>query len=197
MSATNAACNIYSNVTYSVSSWPPWTAEEGDIASFFVKDLGLALAPKMYPDQSQAFKEVNNSQAFAIGRKEWPILFLDEPLPGAPRHVSSKVSRKYSKNWLRTRTSIKSNLTPEIEKTPNPSNYDAKPWFLRFTAQKSKCQRRFWELDPELLHTCWMCPCRAFYGCFFLVFWFFSAENMGFLKTQISQKGTKTQTSGE
>ena len=38
--------------------------EEGDIASFFVENLGLALAPKMCPDQSQAFKEVNNSQAF-------------------------------------------------------------------------------------------------------------------------------------
>ena len=30
--------------------------EEGDIGRFFVKDLGLALAPKMCPDQSQAFK---------------------------------------------------------------------------------------------------------------------------------------------
>ena len=34
--------------------------EEGDIAIFFVKDVGLALAPKMCPDQSQTFKEVNN-----------------------------------------------------------------------------------------------------------------------------------------
>ena len=43
--------------------------KEGDIASFFVKDLGLALAPKMCPDQSQAFKEVNNREAFT-GRKK-------------------------------------------------------------------------------------------------------------------------------
>ena len=44
--------------------------EEGDIlvASVFVKDPGLALTPKMCPDQSQAFKEVNtrNSQAFTV-----------------------------------------------------------------------------------------------------------------------------------
>ena len=33
---------------------------------FFVKDLGLVLALKMRPDQSQAFKEVNNSQAFTV-----------------------------------------------------------------------------------------------------------------------------------
>ena len=40
------------------------------MASFFVKGLGLALATKMCPDQSQAFKEVNNGQAFTVGRKE-------------------------------------------------------------------------------------------------------------------------------
>ena len=34
--------------------------EDGEIASFFCKDLGLVLAPKLCPDQSQAFKEVNN-----------------------------------------------------------------------------------------------------------------------------------------
>ena len=65
--------------------------KEGDTASFFVKDLGLALAPKMCPDQSQAFKEVNNSQAFTVGRKKnVPFFFLDQPLPGAPRHVCTK-----------------------------------------------------------------------------------------------------------
>ena len=34
--------------------------QEGAGASVFVNDLALALAPKMCPDQSQAFKEVNN-----------------------------------------------------------------------------------------------------------------------------------------
>ena len=40
---------------------------------FFVKDLGQALAPKMCPDQSQAFKEVNTSQAFTVGKKKKKI----------------------------------------------------------------------------------------------------------------------------
>ena len=44
-------------------------------ASFSVKDLGLALAPKMCPDQSQAFKEVNNSHAFIAGRKKMALFF--------------------------------------------------------------------------------------------------------------------------
>ena len=64
--------------------------EEGHIAIFFVEDLGLALAPKMCPDQSQAFKEVNNSQAFTVGRKKTKK--MNEPLPGAPRHVCTKFS---------------------------------------------------------------------------------------------------------
>ena len=51
--------------------------EEGDVlvASFFVKDLGLALAPKMCPDQSQAFKEVSKSQAFTVAEKKCRIIF--------------------------------------------------------------------------------------------------------------------------
>ena len=36
--------------------------DEGDIACFFFKDLGLALAPQMCPDKSQAYKKVNDSQ---------------------------------------------------------------------------------------------------------------------------------------
>ena len=66
------------------------SGEKGDIAIFFlVKALGLALAPKMCPDQSQAFKKVNNRQAFTVGRKKYPF-FLDDPLPGAPRHICTK-----------------------------------------------------------------------------------------------------------
>ena len=95
-----------------------------------------------------------------------------------------KVSRKYSKNWLR-KTNIKSNLTPEIKYTLKPSNYEAKPWFLHFTAQKSKCPRRFREINPEISRTCSMCPCRVFYECFY---WKTIAGNLGSLKTQISQK---------
>ena len=49
--------------------------EEGDIAAFFAKDLGLALAPKLCTDQSHAFKEVNNSQAFTVGKKKAQFLF--------------------------------------------------------------------------------------------------------------------------
>ena len=68
-----------------------------------------------------------------------------------------------------------------MEYTLKPNNYDSKPWFLRFTTQKAKCPRRFWEasLDPEFLHTCLTCPCRAFND------YLFPLENAGFLKPQI------------
>ena len=103
-----------------------------------------------------------------------------------------KVSRKKLKNWLR-RTNIKSNLTLEIKYRRKPRNYNTKPLFLHLTARKSKSPRRVWELDHEILHTCLMCSCRAFYD----VFFFNPAENVWSLKTRISQKNTKTQISDE
>ena len=66
--------------------------EKGDISNFVVKDLGLALTPKMRPDQSQAFIEINASQAFTVARKQSTHFFLNKPLPGAPRHVCTKFS---------------------------------------------------------------------------------------------------------
>ena len=125
------------------------------------------------------------------------LFFLDQPLPGARRHVLYKVSRKNSKNWQR-RTNIKPNLTPKIEYILQPSNYNAKPWFLYLTAQKSKCPRRFWELDHKILRTYLMCPCQAFYESgFFCSFFPFFAENVGSLKTQISPPKTKSRISDE
>ena len=72
--------------------------KEGDTASFFVKDLGLALAPKMCPDQSQAFKEVNDSKAFPWEKKFSLHFFLNEPLPDAPSHACTK----FRANFRRT-----------------------------------------------------------------------------------------------
>ena len=65
------------------------SGEKGDIAIFFlVKALGLALAPKMCPDQSQAFKEVHIIQVFAVGTKK-NTLFSPE-----------RAAFRYSKAWL-------------------------------------------------------------------------------------------------
>ena len=75
LSAANAACSCYvleghssySNVTYlaPVSYWPPWTAEEGDVSSFFCcwgpRD---GASGEMRPDKPRAFENVNNSQLF-------------------------------------------------------------------------------------------------------------------------------------
>ena len=52
-------------------------------------------------------------------------------------------------------------------------------WFKHQTPSSFRCQcpRRFLELDPEILHTCLMCPCRALNECFFSVFF---ARYVGF-----------------
>ena len=178
-------CN--SNVTYLVACWPPWTVKDGDTASSFVKVLGLALAPKMCPVQSQAFKDVNNSQAFTVESKKWPFFVSGRAASRCPKACLYHVSRKYSKSWLR-KTNIKSNLTPEIEYTLKPSNYDAKPWFLHFTAQNLLCPRRFEKMDPEIWHTCLMCPCRAFYEWGFLFFYFFLLEMWDPLRPKYPEK---------
>ena len=73
------------------------------------------LAPNMCPDQSQAFKEFNNSQAFAVGRKtKRNIFFSGRAASGCSKECLHTISRKYSKNWLR-RTIMKSILTLEVE----------------------------------------------------------------------------------
>ena len=138
---------------------------------FFVKDLGLALALKMCPEQSQALNEVNNSQAFTVGRKKWPIVFSGRAGSRCSKACLYKVSRKYSKNWLR-RTNIKSIWTPRIKYTQKPSIYDAKSWFSPFTVPKSNAHSSL-EIDLEIVRTCLMCSCRAFYECVFLFSFFF------------------------
>ena len=54
----------------------PRTVEGGDIANFVGQKLRLALPAKICPDQSQAFKEVNNSQAFTVGRILFYLFFF-------------------------------------------------------------------------------------------------------------------------
>ena len=49
--------------------------EEGDIFGCFVKDVGLALPPKMRAYQSQALKEVKIRKAFTAGRENMAISF--------------------------------------------------------------------------------------------------------------------------
>ena len=149
-------------------------------------DLGLALAPKMCPDQSQTFKEVNNSQAFTIGRKK-NSLFCERAASRCSKACFYKVSRKYSKNRLR-RTNNKSSLSPKIDFTLKPSN-DAKPWFLHFTAQTSKCPRRFGEIRPWNFEHEFNVPLPSLLRMF--LFLFFSLEMWDPLKPNYPKKKHK------
>ena len=66
-------------------------------------------------------------------------------------------------------------------------------WFKHKTPNsfRVQCPRRFWEMDPEILHTRLMCPCRAFTKGIFLFFFVFSLEIEDPFKIQISQKMQK------
>ena len=77
--------------------------EEGDISSFFVQGLGLALVAKTCPHRPQAFKEANTCQAF--GRKTYIYIyniiynicfsfFLKYPIAGTLRHAYRRFARK-------------------------------------------------------------------------------------------------------
>ena len=126
--------------------------------------------PKMCPDQSQAFKDVDNSQAFTISRCS------------LARHVfKTFIANIRRTDCVRQKHEVIFNA--QIESTLKPSNYDSKPWLWHFIAQNSKCPRRFLDIDPDFCTTCLMCPCQALYDLFF-----FAENNVGFRKTQISQK---------
>ena len=65
-----------SHIWYHADRHEQW--EESGIVSFCCEGPTTgASAENMCPDQSQAFKEVNNSQAFTVGRKKLrvPIFF--------------------------------------------------------------------------------------------------------------------------
>ena len=78
---SHAIATRTSHIWYHANRHEQWKSVTKSV--FFAKDLGPV---KMCPDQSQAFNEVNNSQAFTVGRKNND----PEPLPGAPRHVCTK-----------------------------------------------------------------------------------------------------------
>ena len=52
------------------------------------------------------------------------------------------------------------------------------------------------EIDPEIMRTCSMCPCRAFHEWFFN-FWFLSLEIWDPLRPKHKKKIQKTQISGK
>ena len=87
VSVTNAACNSYSNVTLVSIPLTAINGGEGDITIFFVQGLGLALAAKMCPHRPQAFKKVENGQAFPSEFFFFHFFFLNEPVTGTPRHA--------------------------------------------------------------------------------------------------------------
>ena len=87
---------------YGVDRHEQWKRVAYEAIFFFVevKHRGLVLAPKMCPSQPQAFKEVNNSQAFAYDRKKKKksLIFSGRAAYRCSKACLHKVSRKHSKS---------------------------------------------------------------------------------------------------
>ena len=115
---------------------------------FFVKDRGLALAPRMCPRPITDLQTGQILIGIYCRKKKWAIFFSGPAASRCSKACLYKISRKNSKNWMR-RSNNESNFTPKIEYILKTSNYNAKPWFLYLTTQKKR-PRRFWELDPEI-----------------------------------------------
>ena len=89
-SATNAACNsklerhIFGDMLTAI------TVEEGDIVSFIFLRTGRR---KCVPTNHRPSKRpIVVRRFYRKMQKKHPFFFLNEPLPGAPRHVSTKFS---------------------------------------------------------------------------------------------------------
>ena len=97
--------------------------------------------------------------------------------PAAPRCSKAclcKVSRKYSKDSVGPISSQMSRLKSNI--LLKQTSFDAKPCTSPYENPSVR------ELDPDILQTCLMCPCRALYEHVGKKI----AENVGSVVTQIS-----------
>ena len=97
--------------------------------------------------------------------------------PAAPRCSKAclcKVSRKYSKDSVGPISSQMSRLKSNI--LLKQTSFDAKPCTSPYENPSVR------ELDPDILQTCLMCPCRALYEHVGKKI----AENVGYVVTQIS-----------
>ena len=71
---------------------------------------------------------------------------------------------------------IKQNLAKKLDPILKSSNLKEMTYHSHFYAQNSKCPRRCWEIDAEILHTCFTCPSRGLTPVFFFFFFFFIAN---------------------
>ena len=67
--------------------------EEGDIATFFAQDVGLALVVKTCPHRPQAFENVNNGQAFRWENHFFFFFFFDAAGFQVPQGMPTKKKR--------------------------------------------------------------------------------------------------------
>ena len=178
-SPMNAACTIYSNYTQvlgiiltSINSRRGWHGH------FFFQDPGLALVAKTCPQQPQVIKKTKNGRAFPYDLFFFQFFF-------------ERGDCRYSKAWSHANIrrsdlpmfNIKWNITRKLDATLKPSNYKYLREVHKFSAQKSKCSRRFEEIVKYCTHVLRVHPETWSPRSFFLLF---SAEHIWSKEIQTS-----------
>ena len=87
ISLTNVACTIHSIVTHFGIIFSPRTVKEGDMAiSFFAGPRIGASGENVSPPTTGHLKS-QKWPGVSVGKKMFPIFFLNEATAGTPRHV--------------------------------------------------------------------------------------------------------------
>ena len=122
----------------------------GSHSQFFVKDPGLAQAPKICPTNHRPSKRSIIVRRLPQEEKKWPS-FYERAASTCCKACLHKVSRKYSKNWLR-RTHIKSYPKPKIEYTLKPKNLRCQAVIFALYRTKAQMSTTFLRGRPWNLH---------------------------------------------
>ena len=119
------------------------------------KNTGLGLSPEaklvLTNDRPSTFSII--FRLFPSGDKRKLRRILHDLVERTPRHSCRNFRERNRRSDLPV-FNIKQNLAKKLDPALKPSHLKEITYLTHFYAQKSKCPRRFREIDPEILHTC-------------------------------------------
>ena len=128
----------------------------GDMATFFLQDLGLVLVTKTCPRRPQAIKRAKTVRRFR--RKTFfPIFVWTRRLQVLQGMSARKSFHANIRKSDLTMVNLEWNVTQKLDPTLEPSTYKQLPKIRMFSPENSICPRRFIRNGPELLYTCSTC----------------------------------------
>ena len=120
----------------------------------------------------QAFNSFTTVRAFSQrGRKNKVCRVLHDPVGRTPRHACRNFRAEDGLSILPV-FNFKQNLARKLDPRLKPSHLKEITYVAHIYACRSKRPGRFWDTDPEILHTFSACPCRGLTRVFFSFFFF-------------------------